>query len=410
MNLTTTAGNVPDALRTAMVDFITAHGYATSEPVAAAMRTVPRHKFVPGASVEDAYANVAVITKNAANGAALSCASVPTVVAMMLDQLDIQPGNRVLEIGAGTGYNAALMAHLAGPDGQITTVDIDGEVTAQARDALDATGYEAVTVITRDGALAAVENAPYDRVIFTVGPWDIPAAIWDQLAPGGRLVVPLRWRGEARSVAFTRDGEVLRSVSIESCGFVPMVGQEGEHAASITADDLVSLVWDNDQSIDPALLDGVLDQARQESWSGVMVGKFEPFDGIWLRLGSVESGTCRITADQRAVEGGLCKPAIPIRTPALVDGASLAYLATRRLDSADDSEPRYELGVIGHGVDGQQIADRFCAQIRAWGDDRNGRPQITVYRAGTRDSEMVRGHVIDKTESRLVLGYTTARG
>ncbi len=119
-----------------------------------AMRIIPRHLFLPEASVEEAYADQAVITKSAADGAALSCASVPGIVATMLDQLGVQAGDRILEIGAGTGYNAALLAHLTGPDGQVTTVDIDPEVTDQARRALDATGYRHVHVATGTGSWA----------------------------------------------------------------------------------------------------------------------------------------------------------------------------------------------------------------------------------------------------------------
>lgn len=386
-----------------MIEHIEAAGHARNHGVEAALRAIPRHRFVPDATIEDAYAEIAVITKRATNGAALSCASVPSIVAMMLDQLDIQPGNRILEIGAGTGYNAALMAHIAGPTGHVTTVDIDPEVTAQAGEALNATGYDAVTVITKDGALGDDANAPYDRIIFTVGPWDIPTAILHQLAPGGRLVIPLRWRGEARSVAFVRDGDVLRSEAIELCGFVPMIGQEGEHTASIAPDGLVSLVWDQDQAIDQAQLNDVLNQPRHEAWSGITVGSYDPFDGIWLRLGATEHGTCRFSAKPQAVEAGLCKPVVPVRTPCLAEAESLAYMTIRRLKPAEDGSARHELGAIGHGPRGQGLAEQFCDHIRMWDADRSAAPQITVYPAGTPDSKMVDGHRIDKTETRLVL-------
>src|SRR5438128_1785753 len=107
MNTTTPAADAPpEVLRARMVDRIVEAGHARSRRVERALREVPRHRFVPAASVEGAYADQAVITKRGADGAALSCASVPSVVGMMLDQLGVTPGDRMLEIGAGTGYNA----------------------------------------------------------------------------------------------------------------------------------------------------------------------------------------------------------------------------------------------------------------------------------------------------------------
>lgn len=403
MNTTVTTEALPEALRADMVDRIIKAGHARSGPVEAALRAVPRHRFVASSALEDAYADSVVITKRAGDGRALSCASEPTIVAMMLDQLDVRPGHRILEIGAGTGYNAALLAHLTGPSGEVTTIDIDAEVTAQARHSLDATGYHQVHVLTRDGTVGAQEYAPYDRIVFTVGAWDLPPACWDQLAPGGGLVVPLRWRGQTRSVAFVRDRGRLQSDSLELCGFVPMLGQDGERTGPIDADGQVTLYWDADQAIDLVALRGVLTTDKTEDWSEVSVGGNDSFDGVWLRLTATEQGTCRITADRAAVDAKLCTPAIPSRSPALVEGASLAYLALRRPDEGS-AEAGWELGAIGHGPAGWDLAGLVCRQIRAWGRDRTAQPVVTAYPVDT--SEYIVGvHAIKKRDSRLMIAY-----
>jgi len=401
MNDTMTTGS-PEALRAAMIDRILAGRRDLSDRIAEAMRTVPRHRFVPEASIEEAYAEQAVITKRAADGAALSCASEPGIVAMMLNQLDVQPGDRILEIGAGTGYNAALLSYLTGPGGQVTTIDIDEDVTAGARHALDTNGYSHVHVATRDGQLGDADHAPYDRIILTVGAWDIPPAWRHQLAPGGRLVIPLRWRGQTRSVAFTHDDGQLRSNSVELCGFVPMVGQNGERTDTIDAGELVALYWDVDQPIDATVLHGVLDQPKTSRWSAVMVGGEEPFDGVWLRLTATEPGTCRIAADRAAVDASLCTPAIPVRSPALVNGDSLTYFTLRRVA---EGVSKWELGAIGHGPAGADLAESMCEQIRAWDRDRTAQPGIIAYPANTPDDQALSGPTIDKEHTRLVVSY-----
>jgi protein-L-isoaspartate(D-aspartate) O-methyltransferase len=391
----------PEALRASMVAHIKQAGHARNDAVEQALREVPRHRFVPAATVADAYADIAVITKRAGDGAALSCASVPTVVAMQLDQLDVRPGHRVLEIGAGTGYNAALLARLTGPTGQVTTVDIDEEVTTGAREVLDGNGFRDVRVITRDGSLGAEEHAPYDRIILTVGAFDLPPAWWNQLAPGGRLVVPLRWRGQTRSVAFIHDGDRLRSDSTQLCGFVPMIGQDSELSGHLDPAPLVTLYWDGDQDIAIDTLSGVLAQPKTSAWSGVTVDSTEPFDGVWLRMTGTEPSTCRIAADPAAIESGLATPAIPSRSPALVERDSLAYFTFRRLE--DRGERRSELGAIGHGPAGAELVERLCSQIRAWGGARMSDPVITAYPASTPDERLQAVHVIDKRHSRLVV-------
>ncbi len=401
--MTATTDTEPEDLRNRMVDQIDAAGHLHSSSVEQALRTVPRHLFVPEASVEDAYANKAITTKpGGPGGRPASCASVPTVMAMMLGQLDAQPGDRVLEIGAGTGYNAALLAELVGENGEVITIDIHPDVTAQARRALDASGYGGVRVLTGDGALGAPDQAPFDRIIVTVGPWDLPPAWHDQLAPGGFLVVPLHWRGQARSVAFVHEDGVLRARDSRLCGFIPMIGdgQDGEHTGHIGDD--VALYWDNDQPIDPAALHGVLAQPEATVWSGASVVPNESTDPIWLRLTGTEPGTCRVAAEPAAVDSGLCNPAFTHRSPALVERDSLAYLTLRGPDP-DATERRWQLGAIGHGPDGAQLAERLCEQIRTWDHDRTAQPVITAYPAGTADQELAAGPVIDKQHIRLVV-------
>lgn len=376
MNTTSTV--TPEAARAAMVARLNEARPTLDPQVAHVMRSVPRDQFVPGATVEEAYADWAVITKRSVSGAPLSCASEPRIVAMMLDQLAVPAGARVLEIGAGTGYNAALLAELAGPSGQVTTIDIDTEVTAGARTALDAVGYETVQVITGDGGNGYPPNARYDRIIVTVGPWDIPLAWIAQLRPGGRLVVPLRWRGQARSIAFTCAGDgSLVSESVELCGFVPMAGpgQDGEERTDLAPDGQVTVYHDADQPVSTTAAAAALYQPPVTQWSGITVGPEDSFDGIWLRMAATEPATCRITAGGDAVETGLCRPAIPARSPAIIQDSSLAYLALRPIDT---NPPRFELGATGHGPDGSALAARICAQIAAWNRNPADHPTITV--------------------------------
>jgi protein-L-isoaspartate(D-aspartate) O-methyltransferase len=272
---------------------------------------------------------------------------VPWLVAAMLDQLDVQPGNRILEIGLEPDTNACLLAQLTGRADLVTTIDIDPDVTAQAKRALVATGYGEVHVITGDGGLGYPDHAPYDRMIATVSPWDIPAHWWKQLAPRGRLVAPLRWRGQGRSVAFTYIDGRLVSDSLLLCGFVYLIGEnEGELSGPITADGLVTLHWDRDQAVDLAALRGVLDQPRVAAWSGTTLGSNDSHDGLWLRLTVTDLRVCRLKVHAE-VSPAVCDPVPGWWRMALVDGATLVYLTSRRVEAGE--EVRWESGAIGHG-------------------------------------------------------------
>ncbi|MGQ0775117.1 MAG: methyltransferase, FxLD system [Pseudonocardiales bacterium] len=394
------------SLRTELVDQLVVGDSILTPAVEAAMRAVPRHLFLPGVPVGDCYLNQHVVTKRDTEGTPLSSASQPSTVAMMLEQLDVELGHRVLEIGAGTGYNAALLRELAGPRGAVTTIDIDPEAVEDARTGLAATGYVDVAVVAGDGALGAKTRAPYDRIIVTAAAWDLPPAWWEQLAEGGRIVVPLRWRGQTRSIAFDHQPGHLISRSVKLCGFIPLrsPGSEGERVVALDDRAEVTLYYDEDQCIDPDTLHGVLDQPKSQSWSGVTVGSYDPFDGVWLRLSTAEPGACRIAAQPCAVDNGLATPAIPTRSPAVIEGTSLAYFALRPHTGTQTSGGRrFELGAIGHG--NGDLAHRITEQIRTWDRDRTAQPVITAYPAGTPDDQLPAGVVIDKQHTRLTLAW-----
>ncbi len=386
----------PAELRRGMVDQLRDWKVVCSETVEDALRAVPRHIFVPDAPLEKAYRFDPVVTHRDTEGIAISSASAPGVVAGMLEQLDLRPGHRVLEIGAGTGYNAALLAHLVGPTGAVTTVEYDAAVTQSAREALTRTGNCDVTVICGDGAFGWADNAPYDRIIVTAGAWDIPPAWWDQLADSGLLLVPLRMRGLTRTVALKRDGALLRSQSVKECGFIPMrgVGAVAEQNVWVGGrDGDLLLRIDDSQPIDTEAVGGALDHPATVVWTGVPFVMPEILD-FWL---ASMDGFCRVLASRDAVENGRLVAAMFFwGSMGVFDGGSVAYLTT----NADLSE----LGVCAYGPDGQALANRVAERIREWDSEGGPRMEVRIEvhpidTASPSDGWLV----IDKKHSRVVV-------
>jgi protein-L-isoaspartate(D-aspartate) O-methyltransferase len=215
----------PEELRWRLVDKLRSDGVLQDAEVERALLAVPRHLFLPNVPLEDAYSDTAILTHEE-NGIPVSSASQPAIVAIMLQQLELAPGMRVLEIGAGTGYNAALLAELVGPTGSVTTVDIDAVIAVEARAHLEEAGYAQVRVVAADGANGWPENAPYDRIELTVGATDITPAWYEQLVEDGNITLPL-WLGvsDASVTLRKRDG-ALHSESLAPCGFMRLRGSE----------------------------------------------------------------------------------------------------------------------------------------------------------------------------------------
>jgi protein-L-isoaspartate(D-aspartate) O-methyltransferase len=390
-------------LRGAMVAEMRARGDIRTDKVAVAFCAVLRHLFAPGEPLESAYAaSSSVVTKRDEHGVAISSVSVPWLQAMMLEQAQLRPGMRVLEIGSG-GYNAALIAELVGEEGEVITVDIDPEVVDRARRCLEAAGYRRVKVVLADAEGGVLDHAPYDRVIVTAGAWDIPPAWADQLAEGGWLVVPLRMRGLTRSIVFERAGGNLVSRAYELCGFVPMQGA-GECRERLVLLDgkAVGLRLDDGQQVDADRLRDALFEPRVEARSGVALGSGGRFDGLhlWLAMALPDFGL--LTAQQEAVDRGIVAHAWPLGIPTAVDGGSFAYLGLRPVTP---ERQWFEFGVYGHGPGAGELADRMVRHIQSW-DGSSLSARIEAYPVGMPDDQLPEGAlVIDKKHTRVVISW-----
>ncbi|MGI5353025.1 methyltransferase, FxLD system [Streptomyces sp. CA-250714] len=367
-----------ERLRNTLVDKIRESGYARTPAVENALRNVERHVFVPDATLEEAYANAPVNIKYDTNGTSLSCASQPGVVALMLDQLEVQPGERILELGAGTGYNAALLAYLVGETGHVTTIDVDDDLVEGARAHLAAAGVTNVEALTRDGAIGHTEGALYHRIIATVGAHGVPHAWMQQLAPGGRLLVPQRLKGSvARSIAYEHHDGRWVSISSKMNTFMPLrhgIADDDRRIIPLSSDGTVRLQAPATQHIDADALAGVLDQPRTEEWTGMMVRAMESPEWMELFLScSLPSGMIRMLFPKEAKGTVLTEDPYPSSTVA-VDKGAITYLA-RRLSEKKTPEggKLWEFGVIGHGPGSDELAAKVADLIRTWDHDFRAR-------------------------------------
>jgi protein-L-isoaspartate(D-aspartate) O-methyltransferase len=179
------------------------------------MREVPRHEFVPAELVEEAYADHPLPIGHA------QTISQPYVVAFMTEALGLQGGERVLEVGTGSGYQAAVLAEIAA---EVYTIEIVAALGEQARERLARLGYDNVRVRVGDGYAGWPEAAPFDAVIVTAAAPRIPEPLKQQLREGGRMILPV---GDELQelVVLTRRGEAWHEEAVLPVRFVPMTGE-----------------------------------------------------------------------------------------------------------------------------------------------------------------------------------------
>ena len=189
------------------------------ERLLAAMYKVPRHEFVSQQNWKEAYADHPLAI------AEQQTTSQPYMIAAMIQAAQIKPQDRVLEVGAGSGYQTAVLAELSS---QVFAVERYPSLAEAAAHTLERLGYRNVKVVAGDGSLGLPEAAPFDAIIVSAAAPRIPPALTEQLAPGGRLVVPVGGADQQVVQFVQRDQEGNLSVrTLEGCRFVPLIGQQG---------------------------------------------------------------------------------------------------------------------------------------------------------------------------------------
>ena len=403
-------------LRERLITGLRASGALHDDRVAAAMTAVPRHAFLPGVEPGQAYADDAVVTKLDSAGRPVSSSSQPAIMALMLEQLGVRPGDRVLEIGAGTGYNAALLAHLAGRAGTVSTVDLDAGVVAAAREHLDGCGFGRVSVIHADGGNGWPPGAPYHRIIVTVGAWDITPAWIAQLAPGGRLVLPLALRaGMQYSIAFERAGDHLDSVSALPCGFMRLRGAYAGPETVIPLGDRTGVLAEvGPRPAGAEELQALLARPGENAGSGVRATMADVYGGLGLWLAMNEPGIGRLSAFGAVTTSGPAASLVIVPgqpgTGILTSAHGCAVLVGLGGDGAAAAglHAPFEVGACPFGAEGTELASRLVRRVRDWA--AAGRPsvadlRVSVYPDGAILPGAPGATVIGKPCTRLLLGW-----
>ncbi|MCX8103423.1 MAG: protein-L-isoaspartate(D-aspartate) O-methyltransferase [Candidatus Bipolaricaulota bacterium] len=207
----------PQKDRLEMVRRLEAQGI-TDQKVLEVMRRIPRHLFIANSLWDHAYADHPVPIDRG------QTISQPYIVALMTQALQLTKTDRVLEIGTGSGYQTAILAELAR---HVYTIERFADLSEKARKLLTEAGYTNISFLVGDGTLGWPEAAPFDKIIVTAAAPEVPKALVEQLAEGGRLVIPVGGRQLQTLLALTKEGERLRREELCACSFLPLVGKEG---------------------------------------------------------------------------------------------------------------------------------------------------------------------------------------
>ncbi len=308
------------------------------------------------------YRDQALVTRRDARGVPTSSSSQPSLMAAMLEALALEPGQRVLEVGTGTGYHAALLSTLVDGTGQVTSVELDPDLAERARVAL-AAGEHRVEVVVGDGRLGWASGAPFDRIVVTASGPGLPRPWLDQLRPGGLLELPLWLRGTTQAVVvLRREGDELASVAMIPGGFMGLRGSLDEEGPVVHDQLVASDLTESPPSRPLASLTGpALRHLRPDARRRLLA----------LALGPSRSVRLPVRAPHRALELFV----------------SLAAPEDRMVQCVTDCPARSGVGVVG--TDGHSLSvvtqARSSACLATWGGSEAERLAIELVE-GWRDA------------------------
>ena len=210
--------NEAEAARRMMVEQQLRKRGIKSPGVLAAMAKVPRERFIQKISMDEAYADRALT---------IDCGqtiSQPFIVALSTEALELSGTEHVLEVGTGSGYQAAILAELVR---RVVSIERHGELSARAREVLTGLGYDNVTFCVADGTRGWLDAAPYDRILVTAAALTCPPALWDQLVEGGIMVIPIGTSENQVLQAKRKVKGKSQSTNLTGCRFVPLISEQG---------------------------------------------------------------------------------------------------------------------------------------------------------------------------------------
>jgi protein-L-isoaspartate(D-aspartate) O-methyltransferase len=208
--------------RKAMVARLVASGYVHGKQAVAAMEKVERHRFLPKEMESVAYVDSPL---SIGEGQTISA---PHMVGMMVSGLDLRPGLKVLEIGGGSGYHAAVIGEMVRPEGHVYSIERIVPLADRAKANLEAAGYaDTVTTIVADGSMGYPQYAPYDRISVACGAPDVPPPLFEQLKEGGKMLIPVGGRTYQELYLITKVGGKMEMQDMGSVLFVPLIGAYG---------------------------------------------------------------------------------------------------------------------------------------------------------------------------------------